>query len=56
MDTPSKKLRKFHMRWPGHDKRKETLRETESALIAAQNNAIRTNYIEAKIDNTLRNS
>ncbi len=26
-------------------------RETESLLIAAQNNAIRTNYIKAKIDN-----
>ena len=27
-------------------------RETESLLIAAQNNAIRTNHIKAKIDNT----
>ena len=27
-------------------------RETESLLIVAQNNAIRTNYIKAKIDNT----
>ena len=26
--------------------------ETESLLIAAQNNAIKTNYIKAKIDNT----
>ena len=27
-------------------------RETESLIIAAQNNAIRTNYIKAKIDKT----
>ena len=27
-------------------------REIESLLIAAQNNAIRTSYIEAKIENT----
>ena len=26
------------------------MRETESLLIAAQNNAIRTNYVKAKID------
>ena len=31
-------------------------RETESLLIAAQNNAIRTNYIKAKIDKTQQNS
>ena len=30
--------------------------ETESLLIAAQNNAIRTNYIKAKINNTQENS
>ena len=28
----------------------------ESLLIAAQNNAIRTNYIKAKIDNTQQNN
>ena len=34
------------------DIRKENLkREIESLLKAAQNNAIRTNYIKAKIDN-----
>ena len=32
------------------------LRETESLLIATQNNAIRTNYIKAKIDSTQQNS
>ena len=31
-------------------------KETESLLIAAQNNAIRTNYIKAKIDNAQQNS
>ena len=31
-------------------------REIESLLIAAQNNAIRTNYIEVRIDKTQQNS
>ena len=31
-------------------------RETESLLMAAQNNAIRTNYIKARIDKTQQNS
>ena len=31
-------------------------RETESLLIAAQNNAIRTNHIKARIDKTQQNS
>ena len=31
-------------------------RETESLLIAAQNNATRTNYVKAKIDWTQQNS
>ena len=31
-------------------------RETESLLIAAQNNTIRTNYIKARIDKTQKNS
>ena len=31
-------------------------RETESHLMAAQNNAIRTNYIKARIDKTQQNS
>ena len=31
-------------------------RETESLLITAQNNAIRTNYIKAKIDKVPQNS
>ena len=32
------------------------MRKTESLLIGAENNAIRTNYIKAKIDNTQLNS
>ena len=43
-----------------HDKtwlRKENFkRETESLLIAAQNNTIRTNHIKTRIDKTLQNS
>ena len=31
-------------------------RETECLLIAAQNNAIRTNYVKAKIDAFQKNS
>ena len=31
-------------------------RENDSLLMAAQNNAIRTNYIKAKIDDTQRSS
>ena len=33
-----------------------TVKPTESLLIAAKNNAIRTNYIRAKIDKTKQNS
>ena len=37
--------------------RKENLKkETESLLITAQNNAIRTNYVKAKIDNMQQNN
>ena len=32
------------------------MRETESLLIAAQNSAIRTNHIKARIDKTQQNS
>ena len=32
------------------------MRETESLLIAAQDNAIRTNHINARIDKTQQNS
>ena len=34
---------------------KRKYQETESLLIAAQNNAIRTNYVETKIDNMRQN-
>ena len=36
--------------------KKNPKKETETLFIAAQNNAIRSNYIKAKIDNTLKNS
>ena len=47
MKISSDKLTKLLTRKPGHDFLK---RETESLLIAAQNNAIRTDYIKVKID------
>ena len=31
-------------------------RETESFLIAAEHDSVRTNYFKAKIDNTLQNN
>ena len=37
-------------------KKKKLKGETESLLIAAQNNAVRTNPIKAKIDKTQQNS
>ena len=37
-------------------KKRNLKRETESLIIAAENNAIRTNYIKAKIDKTQQNS
>ena len=37
-------------------KKKTVKRETEFLLIAAQNNAIRTNHIKARIDKTQQNS
>ena len=41
----------------GHDLYKgNLLTENESLLVAIQNNAIRTNYVEAKIDNMPQNS
>ena len=44
------------MRKPGRGLEKETLRETESFLIAAQNNIIRTNHIKMRRDKTQQNS
>ena len=37
-------------------KKRKLKRETESLLIAAQNNVLRTNYVKAKIDMTQQNS
>ena len=51
------KLVKSQTHRPGHVYENGNLaRETESLLITAQNNAIRTNYNKAKIDNTQQNS
>ena len=38
------------------ERKKNLKRETESLLMAAQNNAIRTNYVKAKIDKAPQNS
>ena len=65
IDISSDKLEKSHTRKPGYGKGnlwkgnlwKGNLRkESESLLIAVHNNAIKTNYIKAKIDNTQQNS
>ena len=54
MDSSSNKQVKSHTRRLGHKIKKENrLRETD---FAAQNNAIRTNYVKAKIDKTQQNS
>ena len=50
MDISSDKPAKFHTRKLGYCLEKETLREKQSILIAAKNNAIRTNYVKASID------
>ena len=53
MGISSDKQAKSHWRKLVHGKRKGNLkRETESLLIAAQNNAIKINYIKARIDKT----
>ena len=51
MDISSDKQAKSYMRKLGH-----LQRETESLLTAAQNNAIRTNYVKAKLGKTQQNS
>ena len=48
MTFPTRKL--------GRGKDRETLRKKESLLIAAQNNAIKTKHIKARIDKTQQNS
>ena len=45
-----------HTRRPGHPDERETRREIESLPMATQNDAIRTNYIVAKIYKTYPNS
>ena len=57
MDISSDKLAKFYARKLGHILRNRNLKkETEPLRIADQNNAIRTNYVKAKIDNTQQNA
>ena len=52
MDISSDKQAKPNTKKPGHSVKKET----ESLLIPAQNNAIRTNYVKTKIDKMQQNS
>ena len=52
MDISSDKQTISHTRKLGHGYE----REAESFLIAAQNNAIKTNYVQAKIDKSQQNS
>ena len=54
MDTSSNKLGRLLTRRYGHDKN-HLKKETESLLITTQNNAIRNNYIQMKIDNAQQN-
>ncbi len=57
MDIPSDKQPKSDTKILAMAKKKGNLkRETESLLIAAQNNAIRTKHIKARIDKTQQNS
>ena len=46
----------FHTRKPGLGQEKGTLRGKQNLLIAAQNNAIRTDHIKTRIDKTKQNS
>ena len=46
----------MHTRKPGYGHKRQTKKENESFLIAAQNNVSGTNYIKVKIDNTQQNS
>ena len=52
MGSSLTKLKKLQGKKNGYDKRREYKRETESLIIAAQEQAIRTNAIKAKIGMT----
>ena len=57
MDTSSKKLGILHTRFPGYGLKENKFKKvTAFLLIIAQKNAIGTNYIEAKNDNTKQNN
>ena len=53
VDIPSDQKTQPHTRklWTWLKKR-NLMKETESLLLSAQNNAIRTNYVKARIDKT----
>ena len=56
MDISSDKMAKYHLRLPKQTKEKGNLKiETEYFLIAAKNNAISTNYVDEKTNDTLQN-
>ena len=58
MDTSNDKLGRLCTRKRGSkkEKKKRNLKkETESLLIAAQNKALKTNYIKVKTENTQKN-
>ena len=55
MNISSLKLMRLHLKRHGHGQG-NLKRDTESLLIAVQNNAIRTNHIKAKIDYMQSNS
>ena len=56
MGIPSDKRAKSHSRRTEHEYKKGNLKkEINSLLVAVQNNAIRTNSIQAKIDNAQQN-
>ena len=56
MDTLNDKLVRLHTKNLDMAKKRNLKRESESLLIVAQDNAIRMSYIQAKIDNTRKNS
>ena len=56
MDISCDKLAKSHEEIWTCLRKANFKRKTESLLIAAENNAIRTNYIKAKIDKTQQDS
>ena len=50
MDTSSEKPVKSRTSTVGHCYKRETLRESKSHQITAENNALRTNNVKVKVD------